>query len=97
MRIKDNGIDSNIDILLKQTTSKNVKCRACKSNVDGEDGYIKINMITYSWNNRDKKIVLCHKCFNEFISGIEMAKKNKEKSYNKLVKTKILENLEKNG
>lgn len=87
----------DLDIIFKQTTSERVKCKFCSSSVDGEDGYIKINFYSvdygYYGKSVEKRIVVCNKCFYEWMGNITKAKKNKKKSYNKMVKTKILRSL----
>ena len=87
----------SIDILFKQTTSERIKCKFCSSTVDGEDGYIKINInLVYArWGaTSDRRIVICNNCFKHLTDRITKAKENKKESYNKLVKTKVLKSLE---
>ncbi len=86
----------NLDIVFKQTTSERIKCRFCRKSVDGEDGYIKINIDNFdgSWySNYTKRLVICNKCFKEYLDKITTATEKKKESYNKLVKTKILRSL----
>lgn len=87
----------NLDIVFKQTTSKRIKCKFCTSFVEGEKGYIKINLSyknTNLWGSyQEKRIPLCHTCFKKWMDKIATATENKKESYNKLVKTKILKSL----
>lgn len=88
-----------INVLFKQTTSEKIKCRKCRRSVEGKDGYIKINLNFYmimGWSRRawkEKKIAVCMGCFRKWSNGIIDGEKNKEETYNKLVKTKILKGL----
>jgi len=85
----------NLDIKFKQTTSDRIMCRICKNKVNGEDGYIKINLSSQNnyWNYSEKRIPICNDCFNKFLNKITIAKANKKESYKKLVKTKIIKSL----
>ena len=88
-----------LDLIYKQTTSENIKCKLCKGRVDGENGYIKINMDFkiydgwYSSSLQEKKIVICMKCFNKWLNGITEGEKTKKEDYKKLVRTRILRGL----
>jgi len=87
----------DLDIVFKQTTSDRIKCKFCSKSVNGENGYIKINL--HSWGNgyygrhTEKRIVVCNACFKEWLDKITIATKNLKESYDKLVKTKILKSL----
>lgn len=86
----------DLDISFKQTTSENIKCRICRESVNGQDGYIKVNLYDFGDSSHwsvDRKIVVCNKCFQEWLDNITTAKGKQKESYNKLVKTKILKSL----
>ncbi len=84
----------DLDIAFKQTTSENIRCKFCSKSVEGEDGYIKLNLEYRSgrWINY-KRIVACNFCFQKWIDKVTTATANKKERYNKLVKTKILKSL----
>jgi len=82
-----------VEILFKQTTSKKIKCKKCRCSVDGENGYIKINLNFRNWKKTDVRVAICMDCWGKFFNGIEKAKLNKTKTYGKLVKLGILKKL----
>jgi len=90
MRIKG-FID--MDISFKQTTSKRFKCRGCSSCVDGVDGYIKIRLYRHGAYTENDMIVMCNKCFGEWMDEIEKMRVNKAKNYEGLIKKGILKSL----
>ena len=93
-------VDFDLDILFKQTTSENVKCKFCRKSLNGADGYIKMTVYAKQdrmWGAIEKRVAICNKCFKRWLDGITIASENKEEAYKKLVKNKILKSLNKNG
>ncbi len=83
-----------VDIVFRQTTSQNLKCKFCRTSVEGEDGYIKINIYSGKWYNYvEKYLIICKECFKHRTDRILVDMEKRKESYNKLVKTKILRSL----
>lgn len=84
-----------IDILFKQTVSKNIRCKLCGCRLDGECGYVKISIKKRlrAWIEDAHRTALCHECFNAKLSYLRESQKGREESYKKLIKKKILEKL----
>jgi len=73
-----------IDIVFKQTTSNILRCRKCGSSVEGENGYMKMNINFYKWGKIDIRIIICMDCWNGFLKEIGLKKRKKIKSYEDL-------------
>jgi len=84
----------SVSIGFKQTTSDWFKCYKCGASIFGADGFVKVNTkYTHRrWDN-NIRLSICNECFKKLMEKITKARDNKEESYKKMVKTKILKSL----
>ena len=76
----------------KVTASKKWKCRKCKKNLHGEEGFIDVNRFgQYMWE--DMNIKTCWDCFKNTLKDIREDRKKRKKRFSRLLKINIIRHL----
>lgn len=78
----------------KVTTTDKLKCHKCKKVIDGKEGYIKITTKRERGYNplggHNGMLRICWGCFEKSLENIFKDRKNREKTYDKVLKRRIL-------
>ncbi len=82
--------NKNLRIKFKVTAGRKFKCKKCKKELYGEDGFIEIRDAD-AWGYTFKRI--CWNCFTEFLKGTEEDREYRKANFQELVKRNIVRHL----